>query len=343
MILGVFACLLFIGGTFTARRGLWGFVALIGLLAALWTAVRCEPARRRSACSSCRSASTRWRRSPASSRSSPASCSCSSRGTNCPRSSRPTITPACSSSIAGLSLVGSANDLIDAVPGPGAHQHSDLRPALPAAARRRVAGGGAQVFPAQHLLVGPAAVRLQLPLRPDRHDEPRRDPRHARRRIGPTVAGRSRSIALVTIVVRASASASPRCRSTSTPRTCTRAPRRQRRLCSRSCRRSPASSPCSASSATSARASVEAGRSIGTALSDQVPLLLWILAAVTMSLGNVLALLQGTTSAGCWRIRASPTPATCSSPCRRLRICAQRPTGRRRRGACSSTSSPTAR
>jgi NADH-quinone oxidoreductase subunit N len=36
MILGLFACLLFLGGTVTARRGLWGFVALIGLLVALW-------------------------------------------------------------------------------------------------------------------------------------------------------------------------------------------------------------------------------------------------------------------------------------------------------------------
>jgi NADH-quinone oxidoreductase subunit N len=36
MILGVFGCLLFLGGTVTARRGLWGFVALIGLLLALW-------------------------------------------------------------------------------------------------------------------------------------------------------------------------------------------------------------------------------------------------------------------------------------------------------------------
>jgi NADH-quinone oxidoreductase subunit N len=36
MILGLFACILFLGGTMTARRGLWGFVALIGLLVALW-------------------------------------------------------------------------------------------------------------------------------------------------------------------------------------------------------------------------------------------------------------------------------------------------------------------
>jgi NADH-quinone oxidoreductase subunit N len=38
MILGIFGCILFLGGTVTARRGLWGFVALIGLLLALWTA-----------------------------------------------------------------------------------------------------------------------------------------------------------------------------------------------------------------------------------------------------------------------------------------------------------------
>jgi NADH-quinone oxidoreductase subunit N len=36
IILGVFACILFMGGTVTARRGLWGFVALIGLLLSLW-------------------------------------------------------------------------------------------------------------------------------------------------------------------------------------------------------------------------------------------------------------------------------------------------------------------
>jgi NADH-quinone oxidoreductase subunit N len=39
MILGIFACVLFMGGAVTARRGLWGFVALIGLLLALWPAL----------------------------------------------------------------------------------------------------------------------------------------------------------------------------------------------------------------------------------------------------------------------------------------------------------------
>ena len=35
MILAGFACLIFLGGTFVANRNLWGWVALIGLFAAI--------------------------------------------------------------------------------------------------------------------------------------------------------------------------------------------------------------------------------------------------------------------------------------------------------------------
>ena len=61
-----------------------------------------------------------------------------------------------------------------AVPRAGTDQHSDLRPPLFAAHRRRCAGSGDEVFPAEHLFVGALAVRLQLPVRPGRHDQPHR-------------------------------------------------------------------------------------------------------------------------------------------------------------------------
>ena len=48
----------------------------------------------------------------------------------------------------------------------------------------------------------------------------------------------------------------------------------------------------------------------GLLLGPQVSTLFWILAAVTMTLGNVLALLQDNLKRS-WPIRAWPTPATC--------------------------------
>ena len=68
---------------------------------------------------------------------------------------------------------------------------------------------------------------------------------------------------------------------------------RRRRRCWRSCPRWPASSPCSACSASCCPpGSCRRRRSSALALSEQVPILFWILAAITMTLGNVLALLQ---------------------------------------------------
>jgi NADH-quinone oxidoreductase subunit N len=39
MVLGLFACLVFIGGTFTGSRRIWGIVSLVGFLLALWTSL----------------------------------------------------------------------------------------------------------------------------------------------------------------------------------------------------------------------------------------------------------------------------------------------------------------
>ena len=89
--------------------------------------------------------------------------------------------------VAGTCVTGGGQRPGHAVPGPGADQHSDLCAALPAAVGQGVAGSGDEVLPAQHLFLGPAAVRLQLPVWPERHDQ---HPGHRRvARPGPAEPG----------------------------------------------------------------------------------------------------------------------------------------------------------
>ena len=63
------------------------------------------------------------------------------------------------------------------VPGAGIGQHPDLRAVVPGAVVACGARGGGQVLLAQRFLVGLVAVRIQLPVRRRRHDQPRGDPR----------------------------------------------------------------------------------------------------------------------------------------------------------------------
>ena len=73
---------------------------------------------------------------------------------------------------AGAMLVATANELVFLFVGPRAGEHPDLPAALPLAADADDAGGGDQVFLPEHLLLGPAALRAGLPLRPDRGQQP---------------------------------------------------------------------------------------------------------------------------------------------------------------------------
>ena len=297
MILGIFGCILFLGGTVTAAGGLWGFVAaFIGLLArACGRHIRCRqlhgdrhvcvvPIRVDSLASFTRILAIvsgvillllSWDELPEKQTADHHAC------------------PAHPDRRRARAWSAPANDLIALFLALELVSDSDLYPPLPArgtARRRRGKSGSSSISCSASSRQAFSLFGLQLPVRAGRLDEPVGHPRHADRRIGPTSPTIAASSPWVTIICGLAF------RLTAVPF----------HFYAPDVYQGTANVKGALLSYVPKMAGVVAllrilgyvwpsehgAPLIGTALSDQVPLVFWVLAVLTMFLGNLLALRQ---------------------------------------------------